>query len=469
VAEILDFKFESFLITGSAHFISKTGLGAPLSWIDIGNAAFPTAESPRREFVVRDTFLDEGGWVGISAFPYRWGPYSKIDLVYISGLKMNVPNTGMTGHLFYDLDNLMIENSHYGWSQNAYAAIDIYRVGNAIYDNLNCIDHANRLTADSLTGRLTVINSNYAQLDSDAQITNVVSSAPEEDPVQYVRNQFVSTLDRPPDPAAHFYWSDLLIRCGGDTDCLSQQRTQLSEYLSRNPQPDFSITGTVADEFGQPLPDAVIRLSGSQSTSVISDARGIFQFSNLPTSGIYTVAVNKAHYNFPNATYTFSRPDANVNANFAGRINRHSIKGRIIRVDGSAVSGVTLHLAQSPDNAIVTDDSGNYMFSDLAEGGTYTVVPASTDFAFTPVSQTFADLSADQTVDFVAQQTSFLLAGKVLDESDTPISGATLTLTGAVTASTLTDAQGNFRFRDLPTGGSYAVSVNKEHYTFLAG
>ena len=458
-----------FLDYGQRAFFGKTGLGAPISWIDVGNAAFPTAESPRREFVVRDTFLDEGGWVGISAFPYRWGPYSKIDLVYISGLKMNVPNMGTTGHLFYDLDNLLIENSHYGWSQNAYAAIDIYRVGNAIYDNLNCIDHANRLTADSLTGRLTVINSNYAQLDSNAQITNVVSSAPEEDPVQYVRNQFVSTLDRPPDPAAHFYWSDLLIRCGGDTDCLNQQRSQLSEYLSRNPQPDFSIAGTVADEFGQPLPDAVITLSGSQSTSVISNAQGTFQFSNLPTSGIYTVTVNKAHYNFPNATYTFSRPDANVNANFAGRINRHSIHGRVIKADGSTVSGVTLHLAQSPDNSIVTDDRGNYMFSDLAEGGTYTVVPASTDFAFTPVSQTFADLSADQTVDFVAQQTSFLLAGKVLDESDMPISGATLTLTGAVTASTLTDAQGNFRFLDLPTGGSYAVSVNKEHYTFSQG
>src|SRR6185312_7627104 len=120
----------------------------------------------------------------------------------------------------------------------------------------------------------------------------------------------------------------------------------------------------------------------------------------------------------------FSRPDANVSVNFAGLINRHSIKGRITRVDGSAVSGVPLQLAQSPDSSIVTDDNGGYVFSDLAEGGSYTVVPSSLDFVFTPTNQTFADLSADQTVNFVAQQTIFLLAGKVLDESDLAISGA---------------------------------------------
>jgi hypothetical protein len=41
--------------------------------------------------VIRDTFLDEGGWIGITAFPHLWGfPIDPIDLIYISGLKMNV-------------------------------------------------------------------------------------------------------------------------------------------------------------------------------------------------------------------------------------------------------------------------------------------------------------------------------------------------------------------------------------------
>ena len=458
-----------FLDYGQRAFFGKTGLGAPLSWIDIGNSAFPTPESPRREFVVRDTFLDEGGWVGISAFPYRWGPYSKIDLLYISGLKMNVSNTITTGHLLYDIDNLLIEKSHYGWSHNAYAAIDIYRASHAIYDNLTCIDHANRLTADSLTGRLTVINSTYDQLDSDAQITNVLSTAPDEDPVQYVRNQFVSTLGRQPDPAAHFYWSDLLIRCGQDTDCLDQQRSALSEYLSRNPPTEFSISGTVTGESGEPLSDAVITLTGSQSVTAVANAQGTFQFSGLPTSGSYTVTVNKPHYSFASNSYIFVQPAANVTTSFSGQLIRHSIRGRIARSNSFPVSGVTVTVSQSPDVSAITDDNGNYVLSGLAEAGTYTVVPVLTNFSFTPENQTFADLSVDQTANFIAEQTRFVLTGKVSDDEGTAIGHATVTLTGAATASTLTDGQGNFRFLDLPTGSSYTVSVNKEHYSFSPG
>ena len=334
-----------FLDYGQRTFFSKTGLGAPLSWIDIGNAAPPTPDSPRREFVVRDTFLDEGGWVGISAFPRRWGPPERIDLVYISGLKMNVANMGTAGHLLYDIENLLIEKSHYGWSHNAYAAIDIHRTGNAILDKLTCIDHADRIMADEATGRLTVINSQYDELDSLAQVTTVLNTAPENDPVQYVRQQFVSALGRQPDPAAHFYWSDILISCGEDSNCLNEKRSELTGYLNTNPQPNFSFTGTVLDENGGPLGGVDVNLSGSQSVATITDAQGSFQFSNLPTSGAYTLAVSKQHYTFTPSSQTFMRPANNVAVSFNGRLNRYSISGQITRANGTAIGGVTVQLA----------------------------------------------------------------------------------------------------------------------------
>ncbi len=62
-----------FLDYGLRTYFGKMGLGAPLSWINIANAAATTPESPRREVIVRDTFLDEGGWVGISANPRALG------------------------------------------------------------------------------------------------------------------------------------------------------------------------------------------------------------------------------------------------------------------------------------------------------------------------------------------------------------------------------------------------------------
>ena len=154
VVENLDWKKFSisnsiFLDYGLREFFSKTGLGAPLSWINIGNAAPATPDSPRREVIVRDTFLDEGGWVGISVLPDRFSPNpTPIDLIYITGLKMNVSNMETTGHLIYDVRNVMIENSHYGWSHNASSAVDINRTENVILDHLTCIDrcrsHTNR-------------------------------------------------------------------------------------------------------------------------------------------------------------------------------------------------------------------------------------------------------------------------------------------------------------------------------------
>ncbi|HET8781233.1 MAG TPA: glycosyl hydrolase family 28-related protein, partial [Pyrinomonadaceae bacterium] len=138
-----------FIDYGLRSFFGKMGLGAPLSWINFGSVAPRTPESPRREIVVRDTFLDEGGWVGITAYPHLWGePIDAFDLVYISGLKMNVSNMATTGHHFFDVRNVLIENSHYGWSKNAHAALDFFRAGHVILDQLTCIAHANRIRAE---------------------------------------------------------------------------------------------------------------------------------------------------------------------------------------------------------------------------------------------------------------------------------------------------------------------------------
>ncbi|HEX6650778.1 MAG TPA: glycosyl hydrolase family 28-related protein, partial [Pyrinomonadaceae bacterium] len=206
-----------FIDYGTRSFYGKMGLGAPLSWINIANAAATTPDSPRREVVIRDIFLDEGGWVGITAFPRNWGPATApIDLIYISGLKMNVSNLGTAGHLFYDARNLLIENSHYGWSHNTIAAVHIDRFEHAILDRLTCIADADRIRADAGTAQLTVINSNFGGIDSEALSTRVIETSPEDDPVQYVRQQFVSMLGRPPDPAAHFYWSERLLECEDD-------------------------------------------------------------------------------------------------------------------------------------------------------------------------------------------------------------------------------------------------------------
>lgn len=393
-----------FIDYGIRSFFGKMGLGAPLSWINFASVAPRTPESPRREVVIRDTFLDEGGWIGITAYPHLWGdPADPFDLVYISGLKMNVSNMATSGHHFFDVKNLLIENSHYGWSKNADSAINIFRTKHAILDRLTCIANAKRIRADR-TERLTVINSVYEGLDSLAQITTEMTTAPEDDPVQYVRQRYLSLAGRQPDPAAHFYWSDLLISCGNDNDCLNQQRAALNDYLESSPHADFSISGNALDENGDPLSGVTVTLTGSQSAVAVTDQLGNFRFSNLPTAGTYTVAASKRHYTFTSASQTFVRPAGDVEVMLDGKVTRYSISGRVRRSDGSGIAGITVNLIQLKTASVVTNANGDYVFNNLAAGQNYTIAAAPKDFwVFAPLNTTVTDLSANVSTQFTGR------------------------------------------------------------------
>lgn len=168
----------------------KLDIGAPFSWISIGNPAAPESSSSRREAVVRTVFLDEGALFGLSSIPFDYLPATvPIDLLYVSGLFMNVSNLGTSAHYLRGPQRLLIENSHYGYSHNADSAINLLSVGNAILDQVECVAGANRIRADAATGKLTVINSVYTFLDSQSPATRVITTeSPEDDPVQYVRS-----------------------------------------------------------------------------------------------------------------------------------------------------------------------------------------------------------------------------------------------------------------------------------------
>src|SRR5579885_517545 len=79
--------------------------------------------------------------------------------------------------------------------------------------------------------------------------------------------------------------------------------------------------------------------------------------------------------------------------------NAYTISGQIT-YSGSGLSGVGVSL--SGGGATTTNASGNYSFSGLSPGGSYTVTPAATGYQFTPTSRSFAKLSADQTANFTA-------------------------------------------------------------------
>jgi hypothetical protein len=385
-----------------AELFGKLNLGAPFSWINVGNATNPQSDSPRREVVIRNVFLDEGGFIGLSSTPYRYLPVSApIDLLSVSGLYMNVSNLGSWGNFLYGPERVLIENSHYGWSHNTDAAINLAHVGNAILDRVECVASADRIRADAETQKLTVIDSVYNHLDSLAQNTRVITTtAPDEDPVQYVRQQFSALLGRDPDPAAHFYWSDQILQCGDNLQCVGARRAALGAFLATAPQVRFAVSGQIVDQTGVGLAGVTVALSGSANVTAATDANGRYQFSNLPTSGVYTVIPSQSHYTLSPSSFQIVTPAGDQIFNFAVTLDRHAIAGQVADGAGNALANVTVTLSGSESWTAITGADGRYVFADLSAGGNYTVTPSKTSYTFSPANKTFNNLDAGQTQNF---------------------------------------------------------------------
>ena len=61
------------------------------------------------------------------------------------------------------------------------------------------------------------------------------------------------------------------------------------------------------------------------------------------------------------------------------------------------------------------------------------------------------------------------VSGRVVDEAGRPVSGVVITLNGTQSRKTITDADGNYRFDEVETGGFYTVTPSRANYGFSPG
>jgi hypothetical protein len=127
-------------------------------------------------------------------------------------------------------------------------------------------------------------------------------------------------------------------------------------------------------------------------------------------------------------------------------------------VNGSVI---TLSLPGGGTATTTPDATGNYSFANLANG-TYTVTPSKSGQTFNPANQTASIAGASISgVNFALQ--TWNVAGVI--SPATASSGTTLALSGAATASTTPDGQGNYTFGGLPNGG-YTIMPSNSGFTF---
>ena len=456
-------------------FYSKTPYMSPFSWISIGGAAHLTNVSPRRDVVIQNVLLDEGAYNAISVRPDLLAvpDGGAISLLQLSNLYVNVTNLGEVGLRIQNVENVLIEDSHLGWSHNTIGAMHLSFVKNALLNHIECVASANTIIAGATVNELSVINSVYETLDSQAPVTRTITTAQLQDgPAERVKQTYLDILGHLPDKPGYVYWTQKIARCDAQQPCASND--QLLNYLNANPAATFTISGRLLDTEGAPLAAATVSLSGTHAFATLTDADGRYSFSNLATAGEYTVTPSKSFYSFTAgpggaASQTFITPAGNQNADFTGALAHYSISGRINDSNYNPLSAALVTLSGGPDDfesqTVSTNALGDYSFANLPAGSEYSVTVAKSFYTFAPATQSITLAENVVNLSFVGTAQTHSIMGQVTNGTG-PLPGAAVTLSGDAYQYVYSDASGNFRFEGLLAGGNYSITVTHQYYTF---
>ncbi|HEY0375768.1 MAG TPA: M12 family metallo-peptidase [Pyrinomonadaceae bacterium] len=144
-----------------------------------------------------------------------------------------------------------------------------------------------------------------------------------------------------------------------------------------------------------------------------------------------------------------------------------SVKGKVT-LGTSNLAGVTMRLTGSKAASVTTNSLGEYTFTGLTPGGSYTVTPWKLGYVFANTSSAYTNLTTSLTgINFVARAQNNTISGRVVRAGTTTgVAGITVGLTGSRTVSTTTDANGNYSFANLPASGNYTIRPASTLNTF---
>jgi hypothetical protein len=131
---------------------------------------------------------------------------------------------------------------------------------------------------------------------------------------------------------------------------------------------------------------------------------------------------------------------------------------------GAGVGGVTIRYSWiGADGSVTTSGNGNWSSSGWVLGTAVTFTPSQSGYTFTPSSRSYTTGFSDQGgVNF--SRISHTISGNI-SKGGVGLGGVTVSLTGAMSATTTTAANGNFSFARLRTG-SYTITPSRPGTVF---
>jgi len=205
-----------------------------------------------------------------------------------------------------------------------------------------------------------------------------------------------------------------------------------------------TIAGTIS---GPGATGATVVLSGPTNATTTTDSNGNYSFSGV-TNGSYSVAPSESGFVYSPATLPVTLNGAHdLSANFASTILGYPVSGTV-----SNGAGITVTLSGATTQTTTADASGNFTFATVPNG-TYTVTPAGIGFSVSPLNQTIVvNGNAVSNVNFAATVILYSISGTI-----TGGAGATVSLVGPSTVTTIADSSGNYSFPSVMVG-SYTVT-----------
>ncbi|MGE5339894.1 MAG: hypothetical protein ACM3SY_00280 [Candidatus Omnitrophota bacterium] len=218
----------------------------------------------------------------------------------------------------------------------------------------------------------------------------------------------------------------------------------------------YTISGTITDSSGTPIPDVVMN---GLPENTKTDASGKYT-ATVPCGWSGTVTPTKTCYTFtpPSRSYT------NVTSYKAGEdyvavLIPYTISGVIKDQNGNPIPDVVM--IGLPENT-KTDATGKYTAT-VPCGWTGTVTPTKTCYTFTPPSTSYTNVTANQTTDYTGKVIMIIISIIIKDPNGNPIPDVNL---NGLTGSAKTDLSGSYNAQ-VPCGWSGTVTPTKTCYTFV--
>ncbi len=225
----------------------------------------------------------------------------------------------------------------------------------------------------------------------------------------------------------------------------------------------FTASGTIAPAASGN--SATVTLGGAASATTTANSSGAFSFSGL-ANGTYTVTPSKTGYTFSPANQSVTVSGGNVNVpSFTATAIPSTFTASGTIAPAASGNGATVTLSGAASATTTANSSGAFSFSGLANG-IYMVTPSKTGYTFSPANQSVTVSGGNVNVpNFTATAipSTFTASGTIAPAASG--NGATVTLSGAASATTTANSSGAFSFSGL-ANGTYTVTPGKAGYTF---